>query len=344
MIVDTFPDRTIQVEGEEYLYFGGTNYLGMSTNIDFQNLLFESIKNWGTAYGSSRNSNIKLSVFEKSEHLLAKNLGTENALTVSSGMLAGKLVVDYVTKITDAIFHFPHTHPALMDEYSLPIIINGKLNSKIINPNISKISIVSDAIPCFNVTPIDLEILSEIPTNIEIILVIDESHSIGIYDNQGLNYIKNKNINIIKIASLGKAYALSGGVIGANSTIISEIKNQNSFVGASGMNPSFLNTFINAQDLYLKQKNKVVQNLNFITTHLINKTDFTFNSNYPIIYFDNPTIFEKLETNKIITTSFQYTSSKQKMSRIVINANHTINDLEKLVSVLNSVFYKKPGV
>ena len=96
MIVDEFPDRTIIVDGVEYLYFGGTNYLGVSTNPEFQKIAFESIKKWGTAYGSSRNSNIKLSIYDKAEELLAKNMRTEAAVSVSSGMLAGKLVVQHL--------------------------------------------------------------------------------------------------------------------------------------------------------------------------------------------------------------------------------------------------------
>ena len=50
MMVNEFPDRKILVDGVEYLYFGGTNYLGMTTNLAFQAILFESIKKWGTAY------------------------------------------------------------------------------------------------------------------------------------------------------------------------------------------------------------------------------------------------------------------------------------------------------
>ena len=44
MIVNEFPDRKILVNGIEYLYFGGTNYLGITTNPEFQTILFESIK------------------------------------------------------------------------------------------------------------------------------------------------------------------------------------------------------------------------------------------------------------------------------------------------------------
>lgn len=336
MNVEKFPDRTISVDNEEYLYFGGTNYLGMATNVDFQNCLIKSIQQWGTAYGSSRNSNVKLSIYEEAEALFAKNRGTEAALTVSSGMLAGKFVIEYLSKTTDALFHFPDTHPALMNSSSLPIVINGKLNAKIFDSTISKITILTDSIPGFCVTPIDLNILLEIPNNKEIFLVIDESHSIGLIDNTWYQYLIKDTIKIIKIASLGKAFGLTGGVIAGHSTFISEIKKQNTFIGASGMNPSYLDTFCNAQELYIRQKTILQQNLNYFETHFFNRKGFTFNVNYPVIYFENESVYKKLLKNKIIISSFKYTSNSKILNRIVINANHSIQDLKKLLLVLNS--------
>lgn len=334
MIVDQFPDRTINVEGVEYLYFGGTNYLGMSTNLDFQNIVFENIKKWGTSYGSSRNSNIQLAIYETAEKLLATKLGTEAALTVTSGMLAGKLVIEYFSQTT-CLFHFPATHPALMDSNSHPIVINGQLNPKIFKPDISKITILTDSIPGFCVEPIDLKIILEIPKEIEIYLVIDESHSLGIYSMESLNQLQKENIKIIKIASLGKALGLSGGVIAADSKIISKIRNQKSCIGASGMNPAYLNTYFDAQELYRKQKLKLEQNLAYLETNFKIPTTFTYNSKYPVIYFEKESISSLLFKNNIITTSFDYTSTR-KLHRIVITANHSILDLERLVSVLNS--------
>ena len=40
MVVNEFPDRKIKIDGVDYLYFGGTNYLGMTTQIVLQNILF----------------------------------------------------------------------------------------------------------------------------------------------------------------------------------------------------------------------------------------------------------------------------------------------------------------
>jgi 8-amino-7-oxononanoate synthase len=335
MIVNEFPDRKIRVDGVEYLYFGGTNFLGIATNSDFQNILFESIKKWGTAYG---NSNIKLSIYKTAENLLAKNLNTESALTVSSGMLGGKLVVEYLSKTTDAMFHFPDAHPALMNPPSLPILVNGELNSKIFDKNISKITVLTDAVPSQYVEPIDLSILLLIPKEIEINLVIDESNSFGILGNEWQNLLKKENINIIKVASLGKAIGISGGVIAGNSLFISKIQSQACFIGAAGMNPAFLETYVNAQEIYLLQKQKLQQNLNYIDTYFKNRTQFTFHSSYPIIYFEAESISKKLLENKIIITSFKYTNASGKLNRIVINSNHIHDDLEQLVVLLNSSF------
>lgn len=335
MIVNEFPDRKILVNGIEYLYFGGTNYLGITTNPEFQNILFESIKKWGTAYGSSRNSNVKLSIYETAEKLLAKNINSEAALTVSSGMLAGKLVVEYLSKTTDAMFHFPDAHPALMNPPSLPIFVNGKLNAKLFDKSISKIAILTDAVPSQYVEPIDLSLLLTIPKEIQINLVIDESNSFGILENNWQNALKKENINIIKVASLGKAIGISGGVIAGNELFISEIQNQSSFIGAAGMNPAFLETYVNAQEIYVLQKQKLQHNLNYLDRIFKDRGKFTYHSSYPIIYFDDEMISKKLFDTKIITTSFKYTNASGKLNRIVITANHSIEDLKHLIAQLS---------
>ncbi|POY40530.1 aminotransferase class I/II [Flavobacterium alvei] len=334
MIVNEFPDRLITIDGVEYLYFGGTNFLGIATNPDFQNILFESIKKWGSSYGSSRNSNIKLSIYETAEKLLAKKTNSQATLTVSSGMLAGKLVVDYLSKTTDAMFHFPDAHPALQNPPSFPILINGELNPKIFDKNTSKIAVLTDAIPSQYVTPIDLSILLSIPKEKRIELVIDESNSFGILGNEWLNVIKRENINFIKVASLGKAMGISGGFIAGNQSFISEMRNQASFIGASGMNPAFLETYCNAQEIYHLQKQKLEHNLQYIDTHFKNRTKFTFHPSYPIIYFDDELISKNLFDNKIITTSFKYTNASGKLNRIVITSNHIVTDLDQLIAQL----------
>ena len=67
MKVNQFPDRIIEVDNKEFLYFGGTAYLGLPANAAFQQLVIQNILKWGTAYGSSRSANIQLTAYENGE-------------------------------------------------------------------------------------------------------------------------------------------------------------------------------------------------------------------------------------------------------------------------------------
>jgi 8-amino-7-oxononanoate synthase len=339
MQVNEIPNRVFYKDGEEFLYFGGTNYLGVTTLPEFQNMLLAGFKKWGTSYGSSRSANIQLDIYKTAEDLLAQQIGTEAVVTVSSGMLAGKLALEHLQHTTDLVFHFPNTHPALLHPFSLPLFQNGKLNPFLLDPTVSRIGIVADAIPSLQVTPINLDILMNIPKHLKITLLLDESHSIGILGDQGqgvLNQYDLPNVHHkISIASLGKAMGLTGGIIAGDIQFIGEIKKQQNFVGASGMNPAFLETFVSAQELYHLQRQQLKDNLNYVAKHLISNPDLTFVKDYPVIYFDNEELLQLLLENNIIPTSFPYPTASGKLSRIVISAHHTKIDLDRMIKQLN---------
>jgi 8-amino-7-oxononanoate synthase len=339
MQVNEIPNRVFYKDGEEFLYFGGTNYLGVTTLPEFQAILIRSFQKWGTSYGSSRSANIQLAVYKTAEDLLAKQIGTDSAVTISSGMLAGKLALEQLQQSTDLLFHFPNTHPALMHPFSLPLIMDGKLNPFLFDATVNKIGIVADAIPSLQVTPIDLSILKEIPNTKNITLLLDESHSFGLLGENGqgvLNQYEFSNIqHKITIASLGKAMGLSGGFIAGDFQFIDAIKKQQNFVGASGMNPAFLETFVNAQNIYTSQRQKLKENLDYVSKYLIANPALTFTATYPAIYFDQEELLQLLLENNIVPTSFPYPTASGKLSRIVISAHHTKTDLDRMIQQLN---------
>jgi 8-amino-7-oxononanoate synthase len=339
MQISEIPNRIFYKDGEEYLYFGGTNYLGVTTLPEFQNILTKSFQKWGTSYGSSRSANIQLDIYKTGEDFLALQIGTEAAVTISSGMLAGKLALEYLHNSTDLLFHFPNTHPALIHPFSKPLIQNGELNPLIFDNTISIIGIVADAIPSLTVTPNDLSILNKIPSSKKVTLLLDESHSFGILGNNGqgvLNEYDFPNIqHKISIASLGKAIGLSGGFIAGDFQFIDSLKKQPNFIGASGMNPAFLETFVNGQGIYEHQRKRLKENLNLVAKNLVSNSALTFDKNYPVIYFDQDELLQLLLKNNIIPTSFPYPTASGKLSRIVISAHHTTVDLTKMVEQLN---------
>ncbi|MCD9575548.1 aminotransferase class I/II-fold pyridoxal phosphate-dependent enzyme [Flavobacterium soyae] len=339
MIVEKFPDRIIEIDQEQYLYFGGTAYLGLPTNKDFQDLVIKNILNWGTTYGSSRTANIKLKAYDEGEKFLASHISSESTVTISSGMLAGKLVIDLMKTQTDCFFHFNDTHNAIRIENSLPLFVNNKLNERLLDSKQEKIAILTDGVPSFETKPVDLSFLKQIPSHKEVTLILDESHSFGILGGNGAGIYSSIQYPVkrkIMVSSLGKAFGLTGGVIAADFGFINEIKEMETFTSAAGMNPAFVQTLSDAAEIYTLQHIKLLENLKYLDSILIQNNNIKFDKNYPLIYLSSKELVEKLKTEKIIIASFKYTKNAEPLNRIVITANHLKEDLDKLAAVLNS--------
>ncbi|WP_418263557.1 aminotransferase class I/II-fold pyridoxal phosphate-dependent enzyme [Flavobacterium faecale] len=341
MKVSQCPSRTVTVNGEKYLYFGGTAYLGLPDHKKFQKLLISNILKWGTTYGSSRNANIQLSAYDEGETFLATFIQSEAAITVSSGMLAGKLVVETLTPSTDCFFHFPDTHTALKTDTSLPVFVKDHIHPRLLDNTIEKISILVDAVPSIQIEMIDLSVLESISPTKEITLVIDESHSLGIFGNNGSGIFATINYPSIKrkimFSSLGKSLGLTGGVIASDKNFIQQIRSNDSFVSSAGMNPAFVQTLADAKDIYLSQHLKLKEKLAYIHANLIQADKIKFNADYPVIYPSFKELSNLLTTQKIIVTHFKYPNLKEDLYRIVFTAKHKKKDLDKIIGILNQL-------
>lgn len=337
-MVNSFPDRTLVVNGMEFLCFGGTAYLGLSTNPEFQQMLSNSIKEWGTSYGSSRDSNVQLAVYDKFEKLFAYLVGSEASISTSSGTLAGNLVINYLKKSIGSFYHYPKSHPSVLASNSLPMLLDGKLNPKLLDRTVEEVVITADTVLSEEVYPTSFEFLKEIPSQKKITLIIDESHSLGLLGSSGEGiYHTVSNLNLhrkILISSLGKAFSLSGGIIAADMSFIDAIKKEAVFIASSGANPAYLNTYIAAQDLIKTQRKKLHSNLDFFFKNLELSALFKYNENYPVIYCSKEDIYDRLLEKGIIISHFKYPTYKGVMNRIVITANHTKEDLVKLKDIL----------
>ncbi|WP_405606529.1 aminotransferase class I/II-fold pyridoxal phosphate-dependent enzyme [Polaribacter sp. Asnod1-A03] len=340
MQLEKAPNTTAFLNEKEYLYFSGTSYLGVAFLPEFQELVFKAIHKWGTSYGSSRNANIKLSIYEKGETFLADFLQTETAVTLSSGTLAGQFAIKTLESLVDAFYFMPKTHPAILPKNALPVFDNLEVNGELKSIKNKKISIVLDGIAAFETKPFSLDFLEEIDVSNTIYLVVDESHSLGILGDNGngvSNLIsKKKNIKIIITSSLGKAFGINGGVIAGDSNFINLIKKNNLFIGCAGMSPAFLEVFLNAQEIYKSQLIKLKNNIDYVFKELKDNSAITIDKTYPVFFHSDEKIDQILFDKKTLITSFYYATSSKKFNRIVLNANHTKEQLSLLVNSINN--------
>lgn len=337
MLVEKFPDREIKIGDKTFMYFGGTAYLGLPTIPEFQKAIFQGIGKWGTFYGSSRSSNIQLSIYNEAEKFFANQIGTEASLTISSGTLAGKLAIQYLEKQAQQFYHHPKTHPAILSSLSKPVFVDNSLHPDLLSPENENIVITSDTILSGEVNTTSFDFLKEIHSNKKITMVIDMSHTLGILNSihhESLTRLNNIN-RIIKVASLGKALGISGGIVGADFNFIETIKKEHLFVSSSCPNAAYLFAYLKSQDLIENQKKKLYKNIEFVSSHL-NHHSLKFQPPYPVIYSDDPKLYNYLLENEIIISNFTYPNYNGLMNRIVITANHTFSDLSKLLEKLSS--------
>ena len=339
-ITNHLPSRTININNQEYLWFGGTSYLGMAHHQGFRENFAKALTQYGMSWGSSRNSNIRLDIYEKAEIELAKFANMPAALTTSSGMWAGQLVTHFLQQQNATFYYAPKTHPALWQSNSLTLrdweiglsyadwakIIVEKIKES----NEENIVICSDAVGSPYVEAFDFQWINNLPEGRNITVVVDASHSLGI-----MNGMQSRSTKVIITASLNKALAMPGGVIFSDEEAIAQIRQMPMFAGASPMMPALLEAFVNSTDFYREQQQKLSENIAYFNRLIPKNTFLDSIKNYPAYCTYQEGFFEYLKQNGIMTGCFPYPTANDKpVTRLVISALHTKEDLEKLADTV----------
>ena len=343
--VTSFPGRKITVGASKKLYFGGTAYLGLQQHKQFLKVYIDNIKKYGTNYGASRKSNIKIFIYDEAEKHLAKIVNSEACITVSSGYLAGQLVCDYFKSEGHSLFYAPNSHIALHQQKTKNYTTYKELANAIDNylkvSNIPPV-IFLDSIDFSGLNYPSFIGLQKLPLD-KIIVVADDSHALGLPLNNGAGcYSQLKELKpkeLLVCSSLGKGFAIQAGAIFGDSKRIEELKNTAFFGGASPATPANLATLINADAIYTKRQKKLQQHILLFLEGIQIKDKFSYMPNHAAFTYSDQKITTYLEKHNIIVTSFNYPDKDSPtMSRIVLSAHHKKKDINKLVKLINTLF------
>tara|TARA_R110000765_G_scaffold411795_1_gene511083 strand:+ start:1586 stop:2632 length:1047 start_codon:yes stop_codon:yes gene_type:complete len=337
--IDEFPGRAITKDGKDFLYFGGTSYLGLQTDHEFQELFIKNIKKYGTSYSASRKSNIRISIFDKAESYLSNMVGSESCITMSSGYLAGQLVCDYFNNEDYKLYYAPNTHSALFRGQQEVYQSWQQLETDILNNLKEKQVLFLDSIDFNGNNYPDYIPLQKLPLE-NIILVIDDSHGIGITGKDGggsfshLQSLKPKELLVT--CSLGKGFGIQAGAIFGNHQRIENLKDTQFYGGSSPATPAALATLVDAQSTFSFKRDLLHRNTALFLKNLANPLFFSTSKGHPTFSFKNEQIAKILAENGILVTNFRYpTEDDDLMSRIVLSSSHQKADILKLCKILN---------
>ncbi|AQG82527.1 aminotransferase class I/II [Spirosoma montaniterrae] len=344
IFIDHIPDREITYEGRNYLFFSGTAYLGLPQSPAFRALLTDSMARYGTAFGSSRNGNLQLNVYDEAEAKLARWVGAEAALTLSSGMMAGQVIVNYLRGQRATFIYGPYAHPALWHDpdvqpptlpfadwaHRLPVQIRS------LPPG--PVAILTNSVNGVRSDYYSFDWLPELPDDRPITLVVDDSHGLGVLnDGRGIwpQLVHKQNVSLLVTASLAKGMGLPGGAVFSSAGTINSLR-QTAFFGAcSPMPPAYADAFLHADALYAEGRDRLYENIRLAEKLLMPTGLFHHAPGYPVFFTEQDDLYSFLLERGILVYSFAYpTVNDRANTRIVISAFHTVDDIQTLANAV----------
>lgn len=344
--VDENPaNRILSNQGKTYLYFGGTAYLALATHPEFKELFIKGVRKYGVNIGTSRLNNVQLHLYEEAEKEWAQRFDFESSILTSSGYLASQLVYQYYAPYADEIFVAPATHPANTQFGSLPETMLPRKEweiqtlEKIQKSHHHTFLIFSNSLNNLYPEKYDFSWLNGVDSKKKIILVMDDSHGIGIIrENKpsiSLENIHSENIEVIIVASLAKGFNTDAGVVLSSKKNIDDLRTHPVFIGASPPSPAGIFALLHSKDIYESQREKLMENLEYFKSL---SSSLLSIQNFPVFTFLYSGSYQPLLDNRVLISSFPYPNpSSTHLDRIVLSADHSKKDLEQLSGVLKTL-------
>jgi 8-amino-7-oxononanoate synthase len=350
------PGRKVETtNGKAYLWFSGTDYLGMGHDPYFQGYVNEGLNLLGTHFGSSRNNSLRLSIYEDTEAAFSEFAGAESALIVSSGMWAGQLVMKEIEKLVSATtghtpiqYHYaPRVHPALWgnsfktNPESWADWASDTIRTINQQPENTIHIICSDAVGSPVPELFDFLLFKQINNPGRVYLVIDESHSLGVLGPGGKGVYKtlkdSLQLKIVALSSLNKAFGIPAGAVYGISELIGPLHGSPWFAGASPSAPAYIFALKKLLDTdHYAHAHRILQdNIGHLTAQITDSKLFTMFPHYPVFCSTGPALFEYLLENGIMASCFPYPKpTDTPTTRLAISSVHKTNDLDRLAEVM----------
>lgn len=236
-LVTSHPTATrIQVNGQWMLNFASNDYLGLASDTRMAEEAFKLNQSAGSAGSTASHL---LAGHHLPHHLLedelADWLGVERAILFSSGYLANLAVQTALLSAEDWVIHDKLNHASLIDGAQLasanfkryPHLDMAGLERRLEQQASGLNMIVSDGVFSMDGDQAPLASIAHLAQVHQSLLVIDEAHAFGVLGRAGKGTFDHQGVtitdNLLRVGTLGKAFASSGAFIAGSQLLIDAI-------------------------------------------------------------------------------------------------------------------------
>ncbi len=349
----------VRVDGRDMLAFCSNDYLGLANEPALAEALCEGARRWGAGAGSAHLVGGHYAAHQALEERLAGFVGTDAALSFSTGYMVNAGIAAALAGRGDAIFADKLNHASLVDGALLsratlhryPHADTAALARLLAASDAPRKLIVTDSVFSMDGDIAPLAELLALAEQHDAWLIVDDAHGFGVLGPQGRGALAESGLShwrLLTIGTLGKAAGLSGAfVAGQRDAICFLMQHMRTYIFTTAASPAIAHALLTAIDLIeagddrrarlLAHQQQLFDGLHGSRWHLMpSRTPIQ-----PVLIGDNAaavSVAQALWDQGLWVPAIRPPTVPQGTARlrISLSAAHTEADLARLIDTLNA--------
>jgi len=350
--------REVNTNGRKMIMMGSYDYLGLSQDPEVKEAVSKAVLKYGSSTGGPRLLSGTLELHEELENAIAEFKGTEAAVSFNSGYLTNLTAISTLFGKGDLIILDKFDHTSIYDGAKLSgadiqifghndfIALEEILET---SDNYNNVLLVLDAVYSAVGSIAPLPKIIELTKKYNVMLYLDEAHSLGVIGEKGKGIdshfgINNKEIDIL-MGTLSKALASIGGYIAGSKELVNFLKFFANGIVFSGSPPASITiaaltalNLMEKDDSRLKRLWKNIEHYKSGLNEMGYNTMETESAVVPILIENEGVAIEMtqyLDKEGIFTSPFIYPAVPRNTARFrtCMTASHTSEQINRVLDV-----------
>jgi len=354
VVLESPSSEEIIIGGKVYLYFGGTNYLGMSARREVADGAKRAIDLFGMSSSASRTSTGTNRLHLELESALSRFAATEDAVLLSSGFLAMQSLLEGIAGKDDILLLQNSAHPSIRQAAKLTGLrchefeTGGCLEGREVLKTKERVLVVAEGVSSLTGAVFPLPGLLALLEGCDFKILIDDAHGLGVAGMNGrgtAEFHGCESKQIIACGTLSKAFGSFGGCVLSDKQVGEAIRKRSfAYICASPPSAADLGAALSAIKLVTANP-KIIHQLHANAARLkrgLSELGFPVDENHiPIVPIHLGSsqqmreLSERLFAAGILAPYLNYPGSpKGGLIRLAVTASHTKAQIERLLDAL----------
>jgi 7-keto-8-aminopelargonate synthetase-like enzyme len=358
-ILSSGPGNLVTIDGKEYLFFAGNNYLGLAGHPAVKRAALEAVESHGLSSSASRETTGTSVLHVDLERQLADFKNQADAVIFSTGYLGNRILLHALRNRFTTVLADRLSHPSVLDGVPREIgeiVFYDHGNTDHLADLLAErpgagVLIITDGVFALTGEIAPLDRIYRLARKHGAVVVVDDAHATGILGEHGRGTPEHFGLddaeNLYQTEMLSKALGCFGGFIAADRETIRNIRTGSAaYIGTTALPPPIAAAG-SAALRYLREhperRLKVLENARTVKEGLNRLNLPTAPDDTPIIpvFFDTPgeagQLSSYLRGQGIIAPAVRYPVPMDRYPvRITVSADHTGDHLNTLLEALES--------